>query len=95
MAKRKKQEVQAEIEALRAIAAKPTFRKTTLFGDSNTEAIEAQIDVLEDGLSEEDVSDLEESGDLTEHAATSARDASLWLYGENDDRPSAEWEGLH
>jgi len=93
--KRTEAEIQTQIEELTAIKLKPTFRRTTLFGDNNVEAIEAQIEVLEERLTDDDVTDRQDMEDFSEHAANSALDAANWLAGVDEDTPVKGWEGLY
>lgn len=86
--------VKEQIDGLKAILAKPTFRRMTFFDESNTEAIEAQIETLEERYSVDTV-DNRDGEEWTEHAASSARDAAYWLAGESDDDPVTGWNGLH
>lgn len=90
-----KRQITAQVTKLKEIAAKPTFRKTTMFGDRNDEAIQAQIEVLEKRLPEGEIFDREDSGMWPEHVSTSARDAAAWLWGDSTDKPADGWEGLY
>lgn len=93
--KRTDAEVLAAINRLEAITRKRSFRKVTHFGDDNVSAIEAQIEVLQERLTEDDVMDREDREDFTEHQASSARDAANWLAGDDDSDPIKGWVGLH
>lgn len=73
----------------------------TMFNDDNWAAIGAQIDALRDDMSEDDVCDLYDSGDLTDHERDNALEAIAWRDGDYDeweaedgtviDRPSMDW----
>ncbi len=78
-----KEQVQAEIEKLQEI--KPKVRRTTLFGDNNHAAIDADIDVLKNDLDENEVFDT--YGNDT-HELDSALYACRWLDGDEDEPPS-------
>ena len=88
-------EIKEQVDGLKVIAAKPTFRRTTLFHDNNVEAIEAQVEVLEHRLTEEDVFDRQDMGYYTEHVSNIARDAATWLVGDSEDTPVDGWKGLY
>ncbi len=92
--KRSKIEIDKQIKLLKSIAAKPTFRKITFFGDNNKDAIEAQIETLERDFDVDTVYN-REGEEWTCHAAESARDAALWAAGESDDTPADGWKGLY
>jgi len=93
---RTKEEIQDQLERLNAV--KPKVPATTLFGDSNVAAIEAQIMVLENLYNEDDAYDVfgtDDEGDPIDesHELTNALDASRWLYEEDDDvDPARDWE---
>jgi hypothetical protein len=85
--------IQAEIAALEEL--QPKIRPTTAFGDSNTDAVAAQIEVLEKRMDDDDVADKEDSGDWNQFVASSARDAVLWLEGQSEEETlSSGWESL-
>lgn len=87
-----KTEIEAEIKALRAL--KPKVRKTTFFGDSNWDAIEAQITVLELSLSQENIDKNLDEEAWTEYEYNNALDARAWLDGERENSLSGEWKEL-
>ncbi|WP_321471108.1 hypothetical protein [uncultured Paludibaculum sp.] len=89
------EQIQTKIEELKAIAATPSFRKVSFFGDDNEAAIEAQVEVLEGRLTVDDVDEREEIGDFTEHQYHSAYDAANWLADDASTDPVAGWDGLH
>jgi hypothetical protein len=66
---------------------KDKVRDRTFFGDSNKEAIEAQIDVLECRYSEDDI--WENWGD-NDHLRENAQYARDWLDGEDGDNVEVE-----
>lgn len=92
-------EVQEEIEALKAV--KYSVPRYTLFYDDNWDAIGAQIDALRYDMSEDDVYDLYDHGDLTDHGRDSVLEAIAWRDGDYEeweaedgavvDRPSMDW----
>lgn len=92
MQKRTAEEILAEIERLEAL--KPGVRKITAFGDNNHEAIEAQIEVLRESLSGDDI-DLAwgdaGSGEYSEHLHFEAIAAADWMNGYSDEKPSDGW----
>lgn len=89
------EEVQVEVGKL--IALKPKVRNFTFFGDNNRNAIQAQIDVLKDGMDEGDIYDMgseDADGEWTQHEVDSALEARRWLDEEEDEAPSVGWEPL-
>ena len=92
MSKPTQKEIQAEIETLRKM--KPTVRDITYFGDSNHDAIDAQIEVLSGEVDEDEIDDKVEDGEWAEHVYASARNAVDWMNGDSDDVPSEEWKEL-
>jgi len=85
-------EINEEIKKLREM--KPKVRRYTRFGDDNHEAIDAEIQVLEENVTEDDTYRWEEDGDFSQHACESARSAILWRDGDEDESPSESWELL-
>lgn len=79
-------EIRAEITALKA--AKPRVRERNIFGDSLHDAIDAQIVVLENGLTEDEI--YERFSNRSE--LDGALDALAWEYGE--EREFADSESL-
>ena len=97
MAKAKKKvptqaEVEAEIKKLKEM--KPKVRETSYFGDNHHDAIDAQIEALEDDLDTDDCYDREENGDWAENVRSAAVDAIDWRDGDKDEQPSLEWKDL-
>lgn len=94
------EQVAAEIAALRDMM--PRIRRMTGFGEDNHEAIEAQINVLEKRLDENDIYDryqaTNDDGEPDEegnrHSLDNALDARRWLDGEKDEAPSIDWMPL-
>ena len=74
-----REEVQKEIEALKAI--RPKVRPHSMFGDDNLVALDAQVVVLEDDLDNDDI--YKEFSQI-EHTLSSALDARTWLDSESD-----------
>lgn len=89
---RTKEEVKAEIAALKA--AKSKVRKTNHFGDNLHDAIDAQVVVLENGLTEDEVRDRFEDEDDPDNRneLDAALDAFFWMEGE--EREYAEHDSL-
>lgn len=84
-------EVEAEIVSLKSM--KPKVRRYTAFGEDNRDAIQAQIDVLEQKISGGKIYD--RFGD-DEYLHGQALTASAWRSGENaeDGSPSEQWAPL-
>ena len=91
---RTRKEVNSQIRELRRIVKLPTFRRRTLFGDDNVAGIKAQIEVLKEGLSDNDIDYLQDNETYSEHTACIARDAAAWLYNNTEQTPAAGWKGL-
>lgn len=88
------EEIEAEIKALTEI--KPRVRRETAFGEDNHVAIDAQIRVLRDEMTEEDVIQAHEEINEweTEHAYEAARDAAQWLAGKLEESLSESWAAI-
>ena len=95
------EQVEQELAKLREM--KPKVRRRTMFGDNNHEAIEAQIEVLDEDLTDDDVYDRlitedEETGDTegewTQHVVDAALRVIQWRDGEEEESPSKSWEPL-
>lgn len=103
MPKPTNEEIDAEVGHLEAL--KPRIRKQNAFGDDLHGAIDAQISVLKDRLSESKVFDkFEETGNpdcdhdegRSQHTLDNALEAWRWMAGEAADPepPSKGWEEL-
>ena len=97
------EQIKAEISALEGIKGK--VPRKTFFGDDNHEAIEADIEVLKNNLSDEAIYDRSHTEDesderhdddslWSEHAKDSALSARRWLDGDADESPSTGWKAL-
>lgn len=86
-------QVKAEVAKLRKM--KPKVLSRSQFGDDHHEAIDAQIEVLEEGLENGEIYDRFEEG--PENILTAALDAMGWMdggsYGDGD-KPSEDWKDL-
>jgi hypothetical protein len=90
---RSHEEIQAEIEGLKAL--RPRLKPTTAFGDSNLDALDAQVRVLEEDMTHDEIWDEwpELDGDM--HVRSSAEEARQWLEGELETETLVEtWEGV-
>jgi len=76
------EQIAKEIEALNAV--RPNVRPTTFFGDDNLAALDAQIQVLEKDMDEDDVWDEWPEGEQDQHIRESARHAVDWVNDEED-----------
>lgn len=92
MATKTNNEITAEIQALKG--CKPKVRKRNFFGDDLHSAIDTQIRVLEQGLSEDEIYDQYSDPDDPDdrHELDAALDALAWMNGE--EREDAEHESL-
>lgn len=89
-------QVVAEIALLQEL--KPKVRQRSAFGDDNHAAIGAQIDVLQDRMSMDDVYDSygeEAAGDeFDQYVLDNALHAHDWLHGESasdEESPAVSW----
>jgi hypothetical protein len=88
-------EVADEIKALENV--KQRVRPRTYFGDDNLSAIEAQIDVLSEGMDNDEIFDKEDDGEWSCYQRESAEQALEWLEGadlEDGSTPSKQWESI-
>src|SRR6187402_668686 len=87
---RGKSEIAEELRALFALA--DVIPSSTGFGQSNIDAIRAQIMVIELHMTrDEDIDEFEDGDDYTLSAVLNLLD---WLSGDDDERPSADWLNL-
>lgn len=83
-------EVRIEIEKLRAIRGRLV---TSVFGDNNNAALDAQLRVLEEGLNEIGVYKLFDTDDHEPNELEAALEAAYWLEG-GETKLYEEWEPL-
>ena len=91
------QELEKEVHALEAL--KPRVRRFSKFGDDNHAAIDAQIKVFREDLSEEDIYkewEDPDNYDANRYLIDSALVAAAWRDGESEDglAPSDDWKPL-
>jgi len=89
------EKVASEIEKLKEMA--PKIRQTDAFGGDNRAKIDAQIQVLEEEMDEDDIYDEwndDEDPDSTYDIVSCARDAMEWRDGDRKESPSSEWKNL-
>lgn len=77
-----KEQITKEIEALKTV--RPNVRPITFFGDDNLAALDAQIQVLEEDLDEDDVWDEWPEDEQDWYVRESARHAVDWVNDEED-----------
>lgn len=86
------EEIAAELAALKDMA--PRIRQRDAFGGDNRAGIDAQIRVIERGMSESAIYDKWDDANAGD-VASSAIEARQWLDGEAEDgAPSEAWRGL-
>lgn len=96
-------QIKTEIKKLQAL--KPRIRSHSIFGDSNLDCIDAQVEVLEHDLTEEDIAnreiyedgsgaDPEDDSAWKENVASAARAALQWRDGELKESPSEGYKHL-
>ncbi len=82
------EQVKKEIETLTEM--KPKVKRFSAFGDDHHAALDAQVDVLKNDLTYDEIDEQYEY-----HARANAHDARLWLDGEGDPETlSEDWENL-
>ena len=98
MKKPTKAQIEKEIKELTEI--KPKVRRFSMFGDDNHKCIEAQIEVLINDLSDDQIED-RWGGDVCDESAPAlslydnATEARAWLNGESEEESLAEdWRPL-
>lgn len=79
--------IAAEVATLKAM--KPKVKRYTFFGDDNHAAIDAQIQVLEQNLSDDEIG-RRFSGEVQSEAFN----ARNWLEGDAGNPPSKDWKEL-
>jgi hypothetical protein len=84
------EEIQEEIKRLKTM--KPNVLSMSVFGDDHHAAINAQIQVLEDGLDEDAA--YEENMDNEDNIREAAEAAARWSEGDEDNAPSEDWKSL-
>ena len=98
MKKPSAKQIKAEIETLKII--KPTVLMESMFGDNHHDAIDAQIDVLMNGMTEDDIYDtfvtLEDPlKGCADNVGDAMVEAARWVNGESEDgTPSNGWKEL-
>lgn len=92
---------QIELEIVRLKAVHPQVPTHSFFGDDNRAAIDAQIRVLEEGMSLDEVheafGELTEEGDFSQNTLDCALTAHDWLNGylaADEASPAFGWEGI-
>ena len=88
-----KKEIDEEVKKLKEM--KPKVRHNNFFGDDNHAAIDAQIEVLENDLDQDDIDGKFDDGDWDDHERSNAEEALNWKEEESEDgSPSSQWEEL-
>ena len=92
-----KEQIDAEIEALRKM--KPSVRRRSAFGDDHHHAIEAQISVLRETMSVDEIYDAygdEDAYEFEQNVLDEAINAHDWMMGvlAEDTAPSVDWASL-
>lgn len=77
-----KSTVEIKKEVTDLLALKPKVLRRSAFGDDHHRAIETQVTVLKDHLSESDIWDLAEVGDWPDNVRDAALLAHSWIAGE-------------
>lgn len=94
-----RKQIEEEIIALEEI--KPRVRRFSAFNDDHHAAIDAQIEVLRENLSEDDIFDRQDGASEDElfsadNEVDAAREAAFWRDDDDyeDGSPSSQWEEL-
>ena len=77
-----KEQITKEIEALKTV--RPNVRPTSMFGDDNLAQLDAQIQVLEEDMDEDDIWDEWPEEERDQHVRESAHHAVDWVNDEED-----------
>lgn len=94
-------QIAAEIAALKKM--KPNVRRLSAFGDDHHAAIDAQIRVLEQKLTNNQIydyfdavgdSDIDHDEGRSENVLSAATDAAQWRDGDTKEKPSMSWKEL-
>jgi len=83
-----KKEIQTEIKALKAV--RPKVRPYSAFGDNNLEQLDAQVDVLENNLDNNEIYNKYDRSQYSEETVSAALDARQWIDGESEVESLAE-----
>ena len=93
------EQINAEIAELKRI--RPLIPQYTAFGDNNWDKVDAQIEVLENALSDIDIDnrtqadeDDDDESKWSLEVAGNAREACDWMFGDSDEKPSENWASL-
>lgn len=81
-------EIKKEIEALKAV--RPKVRPRSMFGDDNLASLDAQINVLENDLDNNDIYNKYDHADASEYVLEGAIYARQWIDGESESDSLAE-----
>ena len=76
------EEIKKEIKALKAI--RPKVRPYSAFGDDNLAALDAQVNVLENSMEDDDIYDMYDHADVLEYVLEVAIEAGCWLNGNSE-----------
>jgi len=82
------EQIKKEIEALKTV--RPRVRPTSIFGDNNLAAVDAQIVVLEYNWENNDIYDEYDHTDSSEYILDAALQARQWI----DDEEDSDCKGL-
>ena len=88
-------QIEAEIAKLKQL--RPLIPSRTFFGDSNLEKINAEIEVLEEDMEENEIYDKfedRENPDSSCDLVSAAHYAWQWLRGEEKESMSSQWKPL-
>ena len=83
-------EIKAESDLLTKM--KPTVRETSMFGDNHHDAIDVQVRVLDERLTDSQIYNEFEDG--PDNLLETALEARRWLDGEENNKPSDNWQEL-
>jgi hypothetical protein len=85
-------QIRAEIETLQEM--KPKVRRYSGFGEDNHAILDAQVRVLEEKMTDDQIWDAWPSEEHDVEMGLSARDAMRWASGKEKKAPHVEWEPL-
>lgn len=82
------EEIKGEIEALKTV--RPKVKPHSMFGDDNLAMLDAQVDVLENDLDDDDIYERYDHADASEYVLEGALEANNWRDSNSESNSLAE-----
>ena len=89
---RTEKQIRAEVEILQEM--KPKIRHYSGFGEDNHAMVDAQIRVLKDKMTDDQIWDAWPTEEKDTEIRLNAQEAMRWAKGEEKNPPHVEWEPL-